>query len=225
LVLRDWSGYGNHGTLTNMLADSDWVASQGRYSLDFDGSNDVVTLPVSYSEGSTTGNFAVTAWARLRAQSSGAVVARFANSKLFQIHYETFLNYGWRVAYGVSPFDDIRVNSLAVLNQWYSLAFTFSAGVGSFYVDGRLIGTDAAVTGSFSDTTPLNIGRRSGDNAVPFNGWIDDVRVYNRALTAHEVRTLASRRGIAYEIAPRRRSSVQVAAFNRRRRLLVGAGS
>lgn len=224
LTLRDWSGFGNHGTLTNMDPGTDWVSDAGRYALDFDGSNDTVTLPASYGEGTTTGSFSVTAWAKLRAQSAGVVFGRFANSKLLQLHYETFSSYGWRVAYGVSPFDDIRVGSLAVLNRWYALAFTFAAGTGSLYVDGIAIGADAALTGAFNDTTPNNIGRRAGDNLVLFNGQIDDVRLYNRAISAAEVRLLASRRGIAYEMATRRRSSSAV-QFNRRRRLLVGAGS
>ena len=36
LTLRDWSGFGNHGTLTNMDPGTDWVLSGGRYALDFD---------------------------------------------------------------------------------------------------------------------------------------------------------------------------------------------
>jgi hypothetical protein len=53
-------------------------------------------------------------------------------------------------------------------------------------------------------------------------GKSDDIRIYNRAITTSEIRLLASRRGIAYELAPRRRSSSAV-LFNRRRRLLLGA--
>jgi len=79
---------------------------------------------------------------------------------------------------------------------------------------------------SFTGTIPASIAIASAFNLCSFSmrtttGDIDDVRLY-RSLSANQVTMLASRRGIAYEFAPRRRASVQVAAFNRRRRLLVG---
>ena len=54
--LQDRTRYGNHGTLTNMDAGTDWVASPVGVSLDFDGVNDGVSLgtkeffnPASYN--------------------------------------------------------------------------------------------------------------------------------------------------------------------------------
>jgi hypothetical protein len=58
-----------------------------------------------------------------------------------------------------------------------------------------------------------------------FNGQIDDVAIYNRALTAGEIRTLSRRRGIAYEV--RRQdfgSSGFQAAWARQRTQLIGGG-
>jgi hypothetical protein len=84
-------------------------------------------------------------------------------------------------------------------------------------------GTVAAI---LNGTQAITIGKYMDFGGGNFlNGQIDDLRLYSRILSAQEIRLLASRRGIAYEMAPRRRSSVQVAAFNRRRRLLIGAGS
>ena len=40
----DRSGYGNHGTLTNMDPGTDWVPSGGKLALDFDVSNDYVSV-------------------------------------------------------------------------------------------------------------------------------------------------------------------------------------
>ena len=54
LTLRDWSGRANHGTLTNMVPGDDWIVSDGRYSLDFDGSNDFVSLPVAIAAATWT---------------------------------------------------------------------------------------------------------------------------------------------------------------------------
>jgi hypothetical protein len=79
----------------------------------------------------------------------------------------------------------------------------------------------ASATGS--GMTTFWIGREIA-NGYQIGSYVD-LAVHNRLLSNNEIKTLAMRPGIAYELAPRRRSSVQVAAFNRRRRLLVGAGS
>lgn len=42
--LTDISGYGNHGVLTNMNPESDWVGSPHGGALDFDGSNDFINV-------------------------------------------------------------------------------------------------------------------------------------------------------------------------------------
>ena len=43
-TLLDRSGRGNHGTLTNMDAGSDWLGMPGGWALDFDGTNDSVAI-------------------------------------------------------------------------------------------------------------------------------------------------------------------------------------
>ena len=44
LTLRDWSGYGNHGTLTNMDPATDYVPSEKGWALDYDGDDDFIEL-------------------------------------------------------------------------------------------------------------------------------------------------------------------------------------
>ena len=90
------------------------------------------------------------------------------------------------------------------------------------YVDGIEVGNASnAGYGDLSSTQTLQLGRYPA--ASSFAGNLDDVRVYNRLLSGWEIKLLATRRGIAYEMASRRRSSVQVVTGNRRRRLLIGA--
>lgn len=59
------------------------------------------------------------------------------------------------------------------------------------YLDGALYANSTTVVDAwhYNGTGDVNIGRRS-DNANYFTGQIDDVRVYNRALSAAEVLTL-----------------------------------
>ncbi len=77
-------------------------------------------------------------------------------------------------------------------NRWYHLvAIINSGGDVSGYVDGSFIGSTEFIGNSIHFTTSnLYIGTRSAGN-IPFNGTIDDVRIYNRALEEDEIKTLA----------------------------------
>jgi hypothetical protein len=76
------------------------------------------------------------------------------------------------------------------LNRWYHVAAVQSTGQVEYFVDGASIGTksNASAYGS-SAAKPANIG--ANNSSVAFmKGSIDEVRVYNRALSAQEVTTL-----------------------------------
>ncbi len=56
------------------------------------------------------------------------------------------------------------------------------------YIDGQLIASTPATITVGQNTMPVSIGGRLGVNS--FNGLIDEVRIYNRALDETEVQTL-----------------------------------
>jgi hypothetical protein len=81
----------------------------------------------------------------------------------------------WGVDGGTTPLPE---------NVWSHIAYTSDGGKLRFYVNGELKGTASgfeAVTG----TGPLVIG--GGSEGYVFHGLIDEVRVYNRALSEGEV--------------------------------------
>ncbi|NBR71888.1 MAG: fibro-slime domain-containing protein, partial [Proteobacteria bacterium] len=77
------------------------------------------------------------------------------------------------------------------IGQWAHACLTYSGGVQKLYVDGQLV-REASISGkvlNFPDTPQINLGFDSvGDY---FLGLIDDVRIYNRALSSSEVAKLA----------------------------------
>jgi hypothetical protein len=74
------------------------------------------------------------------------------------------------------------------LNQWSHLAIVFSGTQVQFYVNGVLVSTK---TMSATLTARGNQLRLGADNNTQqfFKGLVDDVRVYNRTLTAAEVQS------------------------------------
>jgi Concanavalin A-like lectin/glucanases superfamily len=73
-------------------------------------------------------------------------------------------------------------------NQWYQVVMSRKSGTTSFYVNGNV--TPNGTTASPSTPTAFRIGSNSGVRF--FNGAIDDVRIYNRALTTNEIAELYS---------------------------------
>lgn len=75
--------------------------------------------------------------------------------------------------------------------QWYHVAMTCDFNTDKtvkLYIDGKLISTNPAVgTAIRSAHTTIDIGGRT-PNASYFNGIIDDVKIYNRALSEEEIR-------------------------------------
>lgn len=218
LSLHDWAAAKNHGTLTNMAVGTTWLPSGGRYCLDFDNTDDYVDCGSS-SLFDFTSPFSVSCWFNTNLVSdyqNFATRHSGASGWIFGIYLSrVFLQCG--NTYNTT-------GGTPIVSTWNHVCGTFDGATIRCYLNG-------AAPDSIASSAPpslsgsLRIGAYSTTSTAPMNGKLDDVRLYNRALPANAVKLLASRRGIAYELAPRRRSSVQVATFNRRRRLLIGASS
>lgn len=77
------------------------------------------------------------------------------------------------------------------LNQWTHLAITFDGAIKRLYVNGKEVASMRQPGALFYDAAPVpvTIGSDSTNNAGggPFNGRIDEIALYNRALSAEEV--------------------------------------
>ena len=219
LSLRDWSDKANHGTLTNMDPGTDWVVSGGRYGLDFDGSNDYVNVTNPSALDFGTGDFTISVWAYMRSTSTAIIFSRNYFSS-----WEILSTGGYFQGYVSNVQSD--TSATFTTNTWTHVSLRRANGLARVTINGTNNRPTFAGSASVSNGSDVHIGKRPGLAGFSPNAIMDDFRVYNRSISDSENILLSRRRGIAYELAPRRRSSVQVvAAFNRRRRLLVGAGS
>ena len=74
--------------------------------------------------------------------------------------------------------------------QFHHVAATYDGAVSNIYIDGVLVRTDNFAGGALtSSSTPFYIGaaRDSGSDAHFFNGRIDEVSIYSRALSTAEI--------------------------------------
>jgi hypothetical protein len=81
-------------------------------------------------------------------------------------------------------------------NQWHHAVGTFDGSNLRIYVDGNLQGSLVTTTQVYYPATgAAAIGRDGDNNTGYFSGLIDEVRIYNRALTADEVTDLYNNYG------------------------------
>lgn len=74
------------------------------------------------------------------------------------------------------------------VGEWVHVGFTYDGSEVDFYINGSNVGTDS-FSGDLSDPDiDPRIGARAGDTEGPFDGFIDDVRVYDSALSSDEVK-------------------------------------
>lgn len=113
-----------------------------------------------------------------------------------------------------------------VLNVWHHIVLNAQfAGNYELYINGALdssgVFSTTDVDATFTALTPLNIGIGYPTGAYTAGSRIDSIAAYSRWPSTSEIATLALRRGIAYERVRNTVARRAIAAFNRRRRLLM----
>ena len=185
-TVSDASGNGNTGT----IAGATWT-TQGRNggALTFNGTSNLVAIPSSASLTVTTG-MTLEGWVYPTAAQSGwrTIMQKEADAYFLNASTDAgplFPGGGGTIG-GTSRI--LRAPAANPVNAWTHVAVTYSGTTLTLYVNGISVATQAATGTIQTSTTPLRIGGN-----VPygeyFQGRIDDVRVYNRALTAAEVQT------------------------------------
>jgi Concanavalin A-like lectin/glucanases superfamily len=179
----DVSGAGNNGTLSGATR----VAGRFGGGLSFDGSNDWVTVPDAASLDLTTG-ITTEAWVRPTALGTTwrTVVIK---EQPAQLSYALYANTSTtRPSAHVFTSSDVGLRGPAALplNTWSHLASTWDGLTLRLYVNGTQVASSPLAGTAVTSNSPLRIG---GTVVWPewFNGVIDDVRVYNRALSAAEI--------------------------------------
>ena len=183
-AVTDQSGRGNNGTLSNAI----WTTGgQFNSALTFNGSNAWVTVPDSATLDLTTG-MTVEAWVRptttggwrtgvMKEQGGNLVYGLYTNTTSNRPTVELYVNGSVRALTGTTQL---------VNGTWAHLAATYDGTTIRLFVNG-VQAAQLAAAGSM----PVSTGAlRIGGNSIWsewFSGTIDEVRVYNRALSASEI--------------------------------------
>ena len=190
--ISDRSGNGNNGDWINH-ATTTAIGKIGQ-AISFDGTNDYISI-ANESNFDFTSNFSVSAWVQTSSSSYNAVVGKYTSAPS-----------GWDLGVGdgsdsgeprmtVRGSSSIDTGSSATRRvddgKWHLVTAVVTPTAITLYIDGTF---DVTVSGTWTPTTNNNavrIGnRQAGEDSATFPGIIDDVRIYNRVLSADEAKRL-----------------------------------
>lgn len=178
-TVADASGAGNSGTITGSPT---WVSGRTGQALQFSSSGQYVSRTVSASATVYT----VSAWIQYNGSvpiSSIKVAFSYGSGSSGTI----WMGYASNGRLAVSN-SSVDLTSSTVVNDtnWHHVAVVVSGGTMTGYADGALLGSQSIVS---RPGNTLKVGDYTS-SGFAFTGKVDDVRVYNRALTAAEISTL-----------------------------------
>lgn len=193
----DFSGSGNNGTATGTTAGADGKIYKSR---SFNGTSDYVTISANNSIGNLTSDFTIAAWLLFNnftantfgiwstAESPSSVVG-------FDFYAGTVSGIFFLETKGVKTYQ-FTFTGLVQSGVWVHAAVVLdSAFDASLYLNGIFRETITHTVGGNANTTQATfIGASPNAGATPsrfwFDGRIDDMRIYNRGLSAPEMHQL-----------------------------------
>ena len=192
---NDASSKGNNGTVNGAILTTDRFGNSNS-AYEFDGSNDYIEIPTSSSL-DLNYKFSVSVWFYQTDAATAGYRLIDKNTAGFPDGYgiDTRGDATGKTVRMYFKNQDPDANSLHSLNSWNHIVITYDSLEIKFYLNGQLentvniVGTDAP-----ANNLPLLIGcGQNGTNRQNFfEGKIDDLRIYSRALSSAEVTMLFS---------------------------------
>jgi len=191
-VVGDSSSYGHTGTLTAAT----WTNGPMNGALHFDGYTDNVSAEESAAL-RLPWDKTISLWFRKNAESPtyylrmlGKGVSTDRNYFFSEAPNTTEILFQQRLANG--DWWNMWTTSGTSTGQWYHLAAVIDGPTATLYLDGNVEATKSMYYEAATSGEPVTLGGRPGYAWETFNGALDDVRIYHRALSAGEVAGLSN---------------------------------
>ncbi len=204
--LKDQSGHGNNGVLHGTIT---YVADRfgnGSRAVSFAASNTWIEIPEAQFVGLKTGTIAMDFYATSTARQ--ILISKMSYSIPFGSPgwYQSFLlvmqqdfsspiqfnskqpgycdqQNGWNLG--------MTSNTGFTLNQWNHIAVAFNKTSEKMYLNGNLVANATRVVSPICQGEPIRLGVWWQGDPLFFTGNMDEVRIYNRALSGKEIKQLS----------------------------------
>ena len=171
---------------------------EGGGSLSFDGTNDLVKVPDSDALDLVGDTLTLSCWVKRSSATSGNLIKKADASNGYRL---------WITATGALQFEVLiggttkTVTSATTIpqNTWKHVAARYDGSALRVFIGGTIEAATTAATGSLAATTEaLWLGYYDG-TSHHLNGYLDDVSIYDRALSDAEITSLSNNQAGRYE--------------------------
>lgn len=205
---KDSSVNGNNGTVNGATLTTDRFGNNNS-AYSFNGTNSQISVPSTSSISNFPNGQTISFWMKIssfptdgkehymiqKTDNFGSPSTTFYQA--FISDYTNVDNIVYRYAQSASissqgtaiPFSNI------ILNKWFHISFTTNLTNTITYINGVKFQTFNQYSLIGSTSNPLVIGNGIGTFSAAFNGNLDDIRIYNRALDSTEVKALYNEGG------------------------------
>ncbi|NDA64561.1 MAG: LamG domain-containing protein, partial [Chitinophagia bacterium] len=202
---QDGSGNGNHGTVYLASLTSDRYDSPNSAFL-FDNGPDKITVP-SNNSNQISSSFTISTWIKTMPASYGtgneyhSIIQKWGNSGdasyMLGIHPngKPFFYTHNSNSIGQYTSTGVHSDSILSLDSWHQLTFTYQSGIGKFYLNGVLNKVDSQMLSPMITSQSILFCSNESyigyyPSALAFEGKLDDIGIWNRALTPQEITNL-----------------------------------
>ena len=187
------SAGGNTGTLLVGTLPV-WTSGQIGGALRFGDVSNKVSVQDSPSLNLTSSNFTISFWMNWSGYVAGmAILGKNGTGFGYKIGVTSNSTLGF-TSYQNGSYQIVRTRTpdISGTNKWNHVVFTKEGSVGTFYVNGveasAYYNRDAIIDPASSAGTALVIGGAGA--STNYSGLLDDVRIYNRAISQQEISDL-----------------------------------
>jgi len=189
----------NHGT----IYDATWTIGKINGALGFDGINDYVDMADTVQNYLET-DYTISAWIKTNTIQSNRAISSYRHSvEVYPLMLQLNQN-------NADIYFSVRDNSLNIAqavytdalttNTWYHIVGVRESNIVNVYVNG-ISGTEDTATLGEINSNNLKIGALQFGGNPPsnyFDGTIDDVKIFNRALSAQEIQQLYNNSSVGF---------------------------
>ncbi|MCB0447304.1 MAG: choice-of-anchor D domain-containing protein [Gelidibacter sp.] len=159
-------------------------------SVYFDGTIDYIDMEDTLDLNPT--GFTVSAWAKREAGSNNTSIVSKRNNPYtvgydFKIDNTGRLRVEWKNG---GPTFGLTSSVVIPENEWHHLAIIYSSGVATLYIDGVADTSTALVAPTATDESFFVAAAGKTSQTQHYKGNIDEIRIWDRALTANQLRFL-----------------------------------
>jgi hypothetical protein len=181
-TLFDSSGNGHDGTL---MGDPKWVSGHLGGALEFDGDGDYVDCGSS-PDFEIPVNISITCWIKVNQFDKTWQAIITTSDSSWRVHRSSSSNnIAWGSS-GLSPTDLTGTTDVST-GEWFHIAAVYNGTQKLLYINGNLDASSDSTGNITTSSMPVYIGENSGATSRFWDGLIDDVRIYRRALSETEI--------------------------------------